>query len=764
MNLLSNIETPFQVQFSFESIITPLEKKVMEEGEKALSSDRQLLEALHQVPELRTGITDPAQIVQHEPLISALLAPIFPPALTMNEIKAVSIPYTNIVFSHTTRFRNLLKAAGPSFSINIRDFDETQFYIQSCCIILNEYYGTRLDFSKPIFYDIPTADGIIRHYRILYNADFIDIHPTEKAVQLTEADIELLLNSYDDIALWKEKFPHESWVLKGFGIMNLFDATVENAVSIFKEKLLALNTTNFQSSVESIFRSIYRIPDIRVGFTVFDRNESVFNLNALGRQMQSFILNTSERAAAKEVLCAPSFYCLVDQRRFFAISDTAVALKHYPESMLIRNFAAQGIGSFILAPIVKNDVMLGVLEVVALRSKELNSINANKLEVVMPFLTDTVERLIAQLENRVQAVIQEKYTSVHSSVHWRFREEAQMLIQEEAIGHEYALHEIVFPDVYPLYGQVDIKGSSEVRNAGVQNDLITQLNTLLELLPKLEIHSSEDISEIQKHLRAYLEELSVPLKAGTEQHITNFLSERVHPLLQGASESILKDAVANYFSGTLKETGVFHTHRRMYEQTISLINNKMARVIDKSQLEAQEIFPHYFERFKTDGVEHNLYIGHSIAPALNFSATHLKQLRYWQLEVLCKMEAAQHKLKSSLPYPLDVTTLVLVYNATISIRFRMDEKRFDVDGSYNARFEIVKKRIDKAHAKKSGERITQAGKITIVYSDDAEETEYRKYLVRLHGKGYVEAEVECFEVQDLQGVSGLRALRVGVMR
>lgn len=764
MNLLTNIETPFQVQFSFESIITLLEKKVIEEGEKALSSDRQLLEALRQVPELRTGITDPAQLAQHEPLISALLAPIFPAALTMNEIKAVSIPYTNIVFNHTTRFRNLLNAAGPSFSINIRDFDEAQFYIQSCCIILNEYYGTRLDFSKPIFYDIPTADGIIRHYRILYNADFFDIQPTEKAVQLTEADIELLLNSYDDIALWKEKFPQDSWVLKGFAIMNLFDATVENAVSIFKEKLLALNTINFQSSVESIFRSIYRIPDIRVGFTVFDRNESVFNLNALGRQMQSFILNTRERAAAKEVLCAPSFYCLVDQRHFFAISDTAVALKHYPESLLIRNFSAQGIRSFILAPVVKNDVMLGVLEVVALRSKELNSINANKLEVVMPFLTDTVERLIAQLENRVQAVIQEKYTSVHSSVHWRFREEAQMLIQEEAAGHEYALHEIVFPDVYPLYGQVDIKGSSEVRNAGVQKDLIIQLNTLLELLPELKIHSPEDISAVQKYLHAYLEELSVPLKAGTEQHITNFLSERVHPLLQGASGSMLKDAVADYFSGTLKETGVFHTHRRMYEQTISLINNKMARVIDKSQLEAQEIFPHYFERFKTDGVEHNLYIGPSIAPALNFSTAYLKQLRYWQLEVLCKMEAAQHKLKPSLPYPLDVTTLVLVYNATISIRFRMDEKRFDVDGSYNARFEIVKKRIDKAHAKESGERITQAGKITIVYSDDAEETEYREYLGRLHEQGYVEAEVECFEVEDLQGVSGLRALRVGVAR
>ena len=34
----------------------------------------------------------------------------------------------------------------------------------------------------------------------------------------------------------------------------------------------------------------------------------------------------------------------------------------------------------------------------------------------------------------------------------------------------------------------------------------------------------------------------------------------------------------------------------------------------RKQLDAQQIYPHYYERFKTDGVEHNLYIGASISP------------------------------------------------------------------------------------------------------------------------------------------------------
>lgn len=141
---------------------------------------------------------------------------------------------------------------------------------------------------------------------------------------------------------------------------------------------------------------------------------------------------------------------------------------------------------------------------------------------------------------------------------------------------------------------------------------------------------------------------------------------------------------------------------------------------------------------------------------------YLHNLRLWQLETLSEMELEHHKLKSSLPYSLDVTSLILAFSSPISIRFRMDEKRFDVDGSYNARYEVVKKRIDKAFVKNSNERITQKGKITIVYSNISEENEYVKYIKYLQHKNILEDEIEKLEVEDLQAVSGLKALRVKV--
>ena len=39
----------------------------------------------------------------------------------------------------------------------------------------------------------------------------------------------------------------------------------------------------------------------------------------------------------------------------------------------------------------------------------------------------------------------------------------------------------MFSDVYPLYGQIDIKGSSEMRNTTTQEDIVLQVGLLIEI-------------------------------------------------------------------------------------------------------------------------------------------------------------------------------------------------------------------------------------------------------------------------------------------
>jgi hypothetical protein len=145
-----------------------------------------------------------------------------------------------------------------------------------------------------------------------------------------------------------------------------------------------------------------------------------------------------------------------------------------------------------------------------------------------------------------------------------------------------------------------------------------------------------------------------------------------------------------------------------------------------------------------------------------FDPLYLKNLRLWQLMVVCGIAARADQLTETLPLPLRTTHLILVQHSPLAIRFRFDEKRFDVDGAYDIRYEIVKKRIDKAVVRGTSERVTQPGKIAIIYAQAGEGLEYRGYIEYLQHLRYLTDEVEDLELEELQGAHGLRALRVTV--
>jgi hypothetical protein len=62
----------------------------------------------------------------------------------------------------------------------------------------------------------------------------------------------------------------------------------------------------------------------------------------------------------------------------------------------------------------------------------------------------------------------------------------------------------------------------------------------------------------------------------------------------------------------------------------------------------------------------------------------------------------------------------------------------------------------------TSERVTQPGKVAIIYNQPAEALEYRAYIEYLQSLGYLTGPVESLELGELQGVQGLRALRVEI--
>ncbi len=757
---------PLKIKIGLKKVFEAYRKEIAKSGiNKKWYSE--IFEVEKNYPILSSGVLNLEELEQYQEQIDIVLSPLFPSVLQNNEIKFATIPYQEVSFKSTERYKSIMKAAGNDFPLNIINFDADEFYIMGCGIILSHYYGKKVDFRRSYYYNIPDSHGMIRNYSLLYNTDFIDIQKTANSKDITDEDFNELLESFDNISVWKEKFPPNSWIFNGFVIATLIDVTINVSISDFKTNLLRLekNGDFYNTEFNDIFRSIFNLKSLKVGFTDYNEETESFE-RVLFKEVDSFLLNGEITQVSKEALCSASYYTLFKQKEFYCVTDAERYHKLYPDNMVYKKMLDQGIKSAIFAAIVSDDKILGVLELVSSEINALNTINANKLRDIMPFVIDTVVRSKQNLENELELIIQEECTSLHSSVHWKFRKEAKHYLNAINEGNPAIFREVIFENVHPLYGQTDIKGSSEARNEAAKKDLTLQLNYIGNILDKLMRHDSLPILEQMKFsIAKFLNEIEENLQVDTERKIMNLLSSEIIPFFKYIREKndTYKEWVDEYNELIDSNTGFVYKHRKDYDESVMIINKKLASILDKKQQEAQDMYPHYFERFKSDGVEHNLYIGESITKEQSYNKIYLNNLKLWQLQVVCEMENSYFRLKDKLPIALDVASMILAFNGSLSLRFRMDEKRFDVDGTYNARYEVVKKRVDKANIKGTEERVTQPGKVSIIYSQKEDEEEYSKYIAFLQHKKLLGKEVEMLELEDLQGVTGLKAMRVNIL-
>ncbi|MGK0317261.1 MAG: hypothetical protein ACI86M_003502 [Saprospiraceae bacterium] len=759
-------DSPLRVVFSLESQIRYFEKYANDERHPYHASSKAVLKSINKFPELRDGIEDMGQLHKYEKEISILLNPLFPSPLQLNEIKAVMIPFKYSFFNLTQRFQNILNNAGPGFNLDIKGWDDSKLYFYACSFILMKYYKQFFDTSRPIFIDIPDQNKeTIRHYRSMFNVDFLDITKTEKAQELTQQDIDELLLRGEDLEFWKSKFPSDGYILKGFGLMTLFDATNDVILSKIRSVFLRNDENVFQEFQENLI-DYMGIKDLMVGYSLYDTKTERSLGGFFNRGSKSIILEENEKLGYKNMFCDYVSSNVIQKSEILAISDVELYGQMSGENLLYQKLNKKGIKSLVLVPLKLSNGYIQLIELASTRKNELNSLNATKLEDVIPFVRIASERFYEESQNILESTIQENYTSIHPTVKWRFIQAAAGFNSQKIEGVENPLLDnIVFNGVYPLYAQSDIKGSSTVRNSAIQSDLGLQLSMVIAIFQKVMKEQSFPIYQNLVHrVQGYLNSVEQGLKAGDEVSILEFLIREIYPVFNHLKtvNPVFEEAVKVYMSKIDPDLHVVYQQRKSYEDSVNILNDKLATCLDKKQHEAQEMFPHYFESYKTDGVEFNMYIGASLVNDESFNLMYLHNLRLWQLETMCELEQVAFDLVEELPYPLRVASLILIHSNPLAIRFSMEQKSFDVDGAYNARYEIIKKRIDKSHIKGTTERLTQPGKIAIVYSQNKDAFEYLNYLKYLQSENLI-GEIEMLDLEDLQGVSGLKAIRVEVL-
>ncbi|MEM7103024.1 MAG: GAF domain-containing protein [Bacteroidota bacterium] len=764
---LTNTDLPFVVKGNFEAMFKYWESLANSDipGEK--ERGQAVLDRLASAPELRTSNVDIKILEKYEEEVRLLFSPIFSPLTTLNEIKALAMPFEPIFFNMTERMSNIVKDAGGGQQVKMRFISEDLLYINACIFVLNFKYGAGINFSKPVFFDIVNkTTGVNRHYRAFFNADFASFKANPSFTPLTKEDIEELKNNFDNVDIWKEKIPPGSFEYEGFGLISLFDVTREEAVSALKVDLLkreALQSPEIIGRLEENISSLLNVSNLKLGFAAFDEDRGL--LKPLGFGFWNSITLTEKTSQKScDVFCEFSNEHIFKKNQPIAIPSFDPA--QFKNNPLLDKLVDNNVKSYIAIPLKYGDEIIGVLELGSEIPNTLNSVTLNMLDEVVPLVTTAMKRSLDEHETQLEAIIQEKCTNIHPSVSWRFFEAAENLLEKQHYSDENELEDIVFPDVYPLFGQTDIKGSSTARNESIQADMVHQLTEAKQVLDLAMRKTPLPIyQELKFRISKYIKKMKKGLGAGDEITVLEFLKREIYPVFNHL-ESLggdAQEAVEAYNAMLDPELHVIYDKRKDYEDSVAQINETMSKYIDKAQDSAQEMFPHYFEKYKTDGVEHNIYIGQSMVSNRDFNQVYLQNLRLWQLMMLCEVENELHWQRPTLKVPLGVCSLVLIHSNPLTIRFRKEEKQFDVDGAYNVRYEIIKKRIDKAYIKGTEERLTQPGKIAIVYSQEREAREYRRYLEYLRSINYIGPEIEDLDLNDMQGVTGMKALRVSVV-
>ncbi len=758
-------ELPFDVEVSFSGIYRYWEAQAKGAAKGAARYAQEVLKDLEKYPELRSPILDAEIIHRNGEAIEQLLSIVFPEPLQDNEIKAGAIPFTNAIFNPTRRFQKILAQAGPDFKFEIRNMDSDLYYIYACIFILNFRFGVDLKSPRSYYLDVPNKNSKrISHYRVMYNGDFSELEPKDPDFSVSKEDIELLRNNAHNIEVWKEIFPPNAFIFRGFGIINLFDVTVDEIISDLKTELLHPDVFQSKVHLENVKDKVIQIlemSDLEMGMFILDeKTETIDCFRDV--QFKSIMLQLERNVTITECFCGFGQQELLKLEPVFFSDLTKLKPEVNPQ---VHRLAKCGIRSYVAIPVRLDNGLIGVIEFGSPHVREINTVSINKIFDIIPIFAVTMQRWMVEHETLMESIIQQNFTVIHPAVSWKFFEVAEDLWVARQSNPDASIKDIVFDEVMPLFGQSDIKGSTDERNQAVQDDLISQMELAGKIIKgALKVEPLIVYDQLLHRLNEAASHLQTGMDAGDEVSMGEFLVNEIYPAFKHIRTlSPEMDKMVNRYKERLDDDlGFIYAKRKDFEDSVAMINDQMGNYLDRQQEKAQKIYPHYFEKYKTDGVEYNMYVGQSLVKKQNYSPIYLQNLQLWQLETMVGTERLVRNLQAKLPLKLQIASLIMVHGSPITVKFKMSSKSFDVDGAYNIRYEILKKRIDKALVKGGSQRLTLPGKIAIVYSQDRDAVTYRRYLSFLVSKGMIEPEIEELELGDLQGVTGLKALRVAV--
>lgn len=758
-------------RISFRPFINYLKDKLTGTSDTRSKFSDYLIEKFEAEPAL-LEVADLEVLDKNHDLLELLGSTLFPIISEREKnIFALAVPYHFSIFNYSAPFSKLFLDEGEEHFLLPADASSEYIKQAQCNLIydhiVEKFYGIKLNNNTDLVYPVvDKTTGMKKYYKLRYDRRFIDIHLLGKLPLIQ--DCAVCLNSFRIMDMEQQllKMPLDLFAVEGFGVWIAEDITTQESIESIKKILLrqeGCDTGSF-NDLKANLHALVGLNELEVGLTPFVKlNEQfVLDIACTNHSLLGKKWNPGDEESMATYRMVIEFLTEHPEPMSISILDEQMT----QIAPFLKDLYQDGARSYIIYPIQNNEGLLGILELSSPVSNQLNREIMGRIEPAIPLVSLALLKTRDAFNGRIEKLIKEKFTALQPSVEWKFAEVAWEYMNTPNNGGSVAVTgKVIFNNVYPLYGAIDIRNSSIERNHAIQKDFKEYLNLVDEILDSLQLQIQLPLLEGLKFKNQnFRQKIEKSLPAEDELKINEFFEKEVEPVFRHLQKNNIKvkEIVEKYFTLINDLNSYLYRFRNEYEASMAAINDAVLQCLEQEQEIMQQSYPHYFEKYRTDGVEYSIYIGQSISPSNPFDQLYLDNIRLWQLKSMAEIARVTYKLMPSLAVPLQTTQLILIHGQPISISFRKDERRFDVEGSYNIRYEIMKKRLDKVCVQGTNERLTQPGKIAMVYSNPKEAQQYQEYILFLQSKNLLMPDTEHLELEELQGVTGLKALRVTI--
>jgi hypothetical protein len=749
--------------FSFRPYINFLRRRA-DASSKSPELYKYIISRLEAHDELHGADLSPENVLTaHGDLLQLVIASLYTitSSLDLDHLQ-ISLPYRFAVMYESHR-DNILYHSDSEGNIIFRNNEDHKRIIDEYAFlayrkILHKFYH----FGLPAVLHLNTGVTRTRYYREIIDESFIDVR-CDGELPMFPACLKYPEIEKADMQKLREELPLDMFRFEGFLVKKISDISREKAIDEVKNALIDMHTNEMQGYQRLKESAEVLIGDEQafVSITPFIRLNSHYILSRKYAE-RSLLFGSMNTEDEQEQLYDRLGNHFRNEKTDLVFSDLADLPGN---TSLERAVVSTSFRNYLIRPVFEHDVLLGFLELGHKGDRDPRQL-LEQVEVLTPYLLLALRSSIRDFHNRLSKLVREHYTGIRPAVEWKFSENAWKFMRNKEKGLDPEIETVSFCDVYPIFGMVDIRNSSGERSQCVQKDLVGQLEMIQDTLEKMLVHVDGQEKEHLQNLLFKNESMRVKvvtvLQAEDEMRVSDYLEHEIKSFFKHFSKGRpkIEEPAREYLHSIDPLNGYLYRNRRDYDVSMNMVNNTISKFLDEEDVKQQRFFPHYFDKFRTDGIEYNIFVGSSIARGKLFDFIYLKNLRLWQLSAMAEIARVTNELQNQILIPLQTTQLILVHSNPICITFRNDEKKFDVEGGANIRYELIKKRIDKVKIRETGERLTQPGTIAIVYTQSREAQEYEEYIHILWKKGLLNKDIELLDLEDVQGVSGLKALRV----